>query len=277
MSEHTQAPATADTTIQRHDSTLPDVIESNTDPLLSVQTPLGGFELPSAHDLLHGGFDAACKLFESDSHKYKGTTFQSLIDELATFEEGNPDTGPLDVTHSFITEDPSVPARVKFGPASPMTQQLMADSGVAGAREAFYLDGNDWTSAKFRLDDFVRETLEIATEPTEKPLTEHMVGSYVVKVVETPGGELMFAVFNNTGAASATRNPFTQKSVLDDREREAPGGFGTVYQVYYWTEPLRPGTQKRESYLPPNPYTPAPPPPQSYVPSEPRESYIPKP
>jgi hypothetical protein len=49
----------------------------------------------------------------------------------------------------------------------------------------------------------------------------------------------MFVVLNNTELASGTRNPITQENMLENRERSDPGGFGTIHQAYYWTEPLR--------------------------------------
>lgn len=239
-------PANAGPTVGASTSSgFPDVLS---DPLLSRETPLGDLTLPSPLDLLLDGIDLACKLFEGDAHFIKGHTYQSLMAELAKYQEGDPTVGPLQLTGSFFTEHPSVPAYVKFGPDSPMTQQLMADTGVAGAREAYYLDGFDQTAAKFRLDDFIRETFELESPVQTGPgggisdatLTEHQVGSYLVKICETPDQQLMFAVFNNTGAESLTRNPLTQESLLEDRERNDPGLLGTVHQVYYWTEPLRP-------------------------------------
>jgi hypothetical protein len=224
-----------------------------TDPLLTVNSALGGFQIPSPLDLAIDGIDLACKLFESDSHSKHGYTYDQLMAELSKYVEGDPKTGPLQVTESFVMDDPSVPEYVKFGPASPMTQQLMVDSGVNGAREAYYLDGSDQTASKFRVDDFVRETFELESPmqpgtkddgtPTQEisdyEVTEHMVGSYTVKMCETPEHQLLFVVLNNTGLGSGTRNPITQQPMLEDRERSAGTGFGTVHQAYYWTEPLR--------------------------------------
>lgn len=258
MSEPTTQSATSSTTPPAQASTQAttggtDIVSAMSDPLFSAETPFGDIAIPSPTDLLLDGIDLACKLFEGDAHSNHGKSYADMMNDLAKYEEGDPSIGPLQLTASFATEDPSVPAYVKFGPESPMTQQLMADSGVAGAREAYYLDGFDQTASKFRVDDFVRETLELespvslgetadgktSVDVSDFTLTEHQVGSYTVRICETPDHELMFVVLNNTGAASATRNPLTQESLIEDRERPEPGGFGTIHQAYYWTEPLR--------------------------------------
>ncbi|MFN0247497.1 MAG: hypothetical protein ACKV2T_11475 [Kofleriaceae bacterium] len=257
MSEPTTTTAPNPPTTQpEHDGGASDVIDFMTSSPLCI----AGECLPSPVDLALAGIDLACTLFDGDDQSKGKHTYASLMADLAKYTEGieTPDgqpMGPLDVTQGFINEDPSVPEYVKFGADSPMTQQLMVDSGVVGAREAYYLEGFDKTASKFRLDDFVRETLELESpvqfgqtdegqtsiniDTSDAQLTEHQVGSYTVKIAETPDGQLLFVVFNSTGRASGSRNPFTQESLFEDRARSEPGGFGTVFQAYYWTEPLR--------------------------------------
>ena len=210
------------------------------DPFLSVDAGPIHFDLGTED--IAGVIDT---LFAQDTIKQKdGITYEWIMGELGKYTEGNPKTGPVQLTQAFKNNDPSVPEHVKFGPAATMTQIVRRDEGVAHARQAFLSGQGNLTSYRFRVDDFLRETGQLEApvvdgklQLNESELTEHMLGSYGVRVAETPDGQLLFMVFNETGLESGSRIPCTDISLFDNIDRSQGKGFGTIYQAYYWTEP----------------------------------------
>ena len=63
-----------------------------------------------------------------------------------------------------------------------------------------------------------------------------MIGSYNVRMADTPDGKVLFVVENATGRASGTRSPISGQSGTPDVSRANSEWFGTIYQRYYWTE-----------------------------------------
>ena len=152
-----------------------------------------------------------------------------LMGELAGYTEGDPSLGPLGLTAAFVTNDVAVPEHVKFGPGSEMTQVVRMDEGLMTARRKHASTGASSHYVRFGVLQFLRET-------GERSLTTHMIGSYNVRMADTPDGKVLFVVENATGRASGTRNPINGQSATPDVSRANSEWFGTIYQRYYWTE-----------------------------------------
>jgi len=152
-----------------------------------------------------------------------------LMGELAAYTEGDPTLGPLGLTAAFATNDLTVPEHVKFGPASQMTAVVRQDEGLMTARRLHASTGASSHYCRFGVLQFLRETGELS-------LTTHMIGSYNVRMADTPDGKVLFVVENATGRASGTRNPLTGRSATPDVSRANSQWFGTIHQRYYWTE-----------------------------------------
>lgn len=58
------------------------------------------------------------------------------------------------------------------------------------------------------------------------------------RIYVLPGrpGEVILIVYNEMGAASATRIPGTEESLREDRDRGEAGPGGTILQLFYWSE-----------------------------------------
>jgi len=152
-----------------------------------------------------------------------------LMAELAGYTEGDPTLGPLGLTAAFATNDVAVPEHVKFGPGSEMTQVVRMDEGLMTARRKHASTGASSHYCRFGVLQFLRETGQMS-------LTTHMIGSYNVRMADTPDGKVLFVVENATGRASGTRNPINGQSATPDVSRANSEWFGTIYQRYYWTE-----------------------------------------
>ncbi|MCC6994746.1 MAG: DUF4157 domain-containing protein [Deltaproteobacteria bacterium] len=152
-----------------------------------------------------------------------------LMGELAGFTEGDASLGPLELTAAFVTNDVAVPERVKFGPASEMTRVVRNDEGLMTARRAHAATGANSHYCRFGVFQFLRET-------SQGSLTMHMIGSYNVRMADTPDGKVLFVVENATGRQSGTRNPITGRGATPDVDRAHSEWFGTIHQRYYWIE-----------------------------------------
>ncbi len=148
---------------------------------------------------------------------------------LSGYTEGDPSHGPLDILYSFVTNDTYVPEHVMYGPASKMTQVVRNDQGVHQARVDYSRTGDTSTGYSFSFLQFARESVELS-------LTTHMLGGYWVRVAPTPEGKLFFLVYNKTGRESGTRNPVSGEGATTDVDRGNSEWFGTIHQMYYWTE-----------------------------------------
>jgi hypothetical protein len=128
-----------------------------------------------------------------------------------------------------------------FGPESEITQTLMADEGVAQARQAF-LDGGrqnmtiaDRTAfnRQFGLRDAIREFGDVVTDGD---WATSFLGGYRVEVFDQGDSVAEFRVHNTTGWQSATR--VWGFSFKENEERPEYGPGGSLEQVYIWQETL---------------------------------------
>ncbi len=158
-----------------------------------------------------------------------GGPYAALMAQLAGYTEGDPTLGPLGLTAAFATNDLTVPEHVKFGPASAMTAVVREDEGLMTARRKHASTGATSHYCRFGALQFIREGVELS-------LTTHMLGSYNVKMADTPDGKVLFVVENATGRASGTRSPISGQSGMPDVSRANSQWFGTIHQLYYWTE-----------------------------------------
>ncbi len=148
---------------------------------------------------------------------------------LATRHRIDPKGGANRLLQRLAANDVAVPERVKFGPASEMTRVVRNDEGLMTARRAHAATGANSHYCRFGVFQFLRET-------SQGSLTMHMIGSYNVRMADTPDGKVLFVVENATGRQSGTRNPITGRGATPDVDRAHSEWFGTIHQRYYWIE-----------------------------------------
>jgi hypothetical protein len=162
-----------------------------------------------------------------------------------------------DLVTDFVTG--TGPEVTFHGPDDAMTQQLMNAPGVNAARDWYYAeDSTTLTNFKgsFGLIGGEEPYSVLGIQvvgwdgllSARSDMTRQFVGSYRVDIVPVAGGQLMFMVTNQTTVRSLFYQlPTVQAYGRSDPWAGAPslpyGGNagGTTYQMYYWTEPLRPG------------------------------------